>query len=382
MKEPQSRRQLLRTGLLVGSGYLAGARALGAAAPEQGSGDLTRGSRALIQDYLQAFAVPGFQLAFRRGSRILFSGAFGIADRVTGQPVTPASLFRIASDSKAFTAAAVFRGVESGRLSLDDRVFAADGILRQYSDEGSPREWIHQITVHQLLQHTCGGWGNESNDPMFEQRGMNQEQLIRWTLKTHPLQNPPGGKYAYSNFGYCVLGRVLEKISGERYAEYVRQEVLRPAGIHDMRIGTHQTAPREVQYYGQDGENPEGFPIARMDAHGGWIATALDMATFMACLFSPQDQAGAEPILRPDSLKRMTTGSTANPGYACGLAIHPEGNAWHAGSLPGTTSLMVHTHRGLSWAAVLNTRSPEREAALRLDRMLWEIARDQPGWGA
>ncbi|MBN8246578.1 MAG: beta-lactamase family protein [Verrucomicrobia bacterium] len=382
MKTMQSRRHLLRTGLLAGSGLMAAALTQGRVAAEAASGELTEGAQALVRDYMRAFSVPGFQLAFRRGSRILYDGAFGVADRATGQAVTPGSLFRIASDSKAFTAAAVFRLVEAGRLKLDDRVFAADGLLRQYADEGSPREWIHQITVHQLLTHTCGGWSNESNDPMFEERGMDHEQLIRWTLKTHPLQNPPGEKYAYSNFGYCLLGRVIEMVSGERYPESVRQEVLRPARIQDMRIGTHQTAPGEVHYYGQDGENPEGFPVARMDAHGGWIATALDMATFMACLFSPQDNEGAGPILTRDSLKRMTTGSTANPGYACGLAVNREGNAWHSGSLPGTTSLMVHTRSGLAWAAVLNTRSPEREAGQRLDRMLWEIAKGQPGWGA
>jgi len=382
MGEPPTRRQMLRASLLAGSGLVAGVLSTARGEAQEAFGELTADAEGLVRDYMRTFSVPGLQLAYRRGSQILYNGAFGVADRTTHRAVTPASLFRIASDSKAFTAAAVFRLVEAGRLSLDDRVFAADGLLRQYSDEGSPRDWIHRITVHQLLTHTCGGWGNESNDPMFEERGKDQEQLIRWTLRTHPLQNPPGEKYAYSNFGYCVLGRVIERVSGERYPEFVRQEVLRPARIHDMRIGTHQTAPGEVHYYGQKGENPEGFPIARMDAHGGWIATALDMATFLACLFSPQDNEGAEPILQPDRLKQMTTGTAADPGYACGLAVNKEGNAWHTGSLPGTTSLMVHTHSKLAWAAVLNTRSPVRDAALRLDRMLWEIAKGMPGWGA
>ena len=78
----------------------------------------------------------------------------------------------------------------------------------------------------------------------------------------------------------------------------------------------------------------------------------------------------------------MTTGSAANPGYACGLAINKAGNAWHTGELPGTMSLMVHTHSKMCWAVVLNTSSPKKDADLRLDRMLWEIAKNVPEWNA
>ncbi len=336
----------------------------------------------LLDDYMREFSVPGLQLTYRRGAQVLYQGCFGVADRSDSQPVRPDNLFRIASCSKAFTAAAIFRLIEAGKLRLEDRVFAPDGILRQFSDLGEHREWIHAITVHQLLTHTEGGWSNEQNDPMFERPGLDHPELIRWTLRTHPLANPPGEKYAYSNFGYCVLGRVIEHASGQTYPEFVRQQVLRPVQVHDMRIGTHRPAPNEVHYYGQDGENPEGFPIFRMDSHGGWIATASDMATFLAGLFSPADNEGATAILSSDSLKLMTTGSTANPNYACGLAVNREGNAWHAGSLPGTQSLMVHTRSGLSWAVSINTRSPKPEAGSRLDRLMWQVARTVPQWKA
>ncbi|HRI14037.1 MAG TPA: penicillin-binding protein, partial [Verrucomicrobiota bacterium] len=69
-----------------------------------------------------------------------------------------------------------------------------------------------------------------------------------------------------------------------------------------------------------------------------------------------------------------------NPDYACGLAVNHAGNAWHAGSLPGTMSLMVHTHSKMTWAAVLNTRSTKEGAESRLDNMLWKIARNSPEW--
>ena len=312
-----------------------------------------------VQQFMKTFHVPGMAIAFARGDKTLYTGCFGQADKSPQEIVRPNSLFRIASNSKAFTAAAIFLLIQQGRMSVNTIVFAPDGPLGQYSGLGAHRDWIHAITVHDLLTHTAGGWGNESNDPMFEEDNLNQEQLIAWTLKTHPLSNPPGTKYAYSNFGYCVLGRVIEHVSQQPYAQFVRQHVMTPAGIHDMRIATHKPAPDEVHYYGQGSEDAYNIPITRMDAHGGWISTATDMVTFLAALFSPEDHEGAPPILSAAALQEMTQGTKANPGYACGLAVNAAGNAWHQGSLPGTTSLMVHTRSGVAWAAVANTRSPK-----------------------
>jgi CubicO group peptidase (beta-lactamase class C family) len=168
----------------------------------------------LLRQYLKDYSVPGMELTYARGSRILYRGCFGEAGREAHQAVKSDTLFRIASCSKAFTSAAIFLLVEAGKLELTARVFAPDGLLPRFADLGENREWLHQITVHQLLTHTGGGWGNDRNDPMFEKPGLSHEELIVWTLKTHALQNPPGEKYAYSNFGYCVLGRVIEQVSG------------------------------------------------------------------------------------------------------------------------------------------------------------------------
>ncbi|WP_058188509.1 serine hydrolase domain-containing protein [Terracidiphilus gabretensis] len=333
-----------------------------------------------IRQYMERYSVPGMTICFLRGKDLLYSEAFGLADRSTGTPVTAASLFRIASNSKAFTSASIFLLIETGKLQLEQTVFSADGILPQYSNLGGHKDWLHSITVHQLLTHTSGGWSNQDNDPMFEKGGFNHDQLIEWTLKTHELQYPPGQHYAYSNFGYCVLGRVIEKVSGMPYPQFVHQHILNRIGDNDMRIATHKPVPNEVTYYGQNGENPYGIPITRMDSHGGWIATSEDMARFLACLFTPEDQEGATPVLSPASLKTMTTGTSANPDYACGLEINRAGNAWHNGSLPGTISLMVHTHSGCSWAAVLNTRTSQGTPEPDLDKMLWRIGRDIPGY--
>jgi CubicO group peptidase (beta-lactamase class C family) len=334
----------------------------------------------LVKQYMDEFDIPGLQLAYLRGSRTLYTGTFGLAARTAKRPVRPDSLFRIAGNSKAFTSAAILLLVERGQLRLTDRVFAPDGILPQFSRIGPHRDWIHAITVQQLLTHTCGGWSSETGDPMLEMPRFNHQQLIAWTLRSFPLQHAPGEHYADSNFGYCVLGRVVERVSGQHYAQFVQRNVMQPVQIHDMRTGTHPAAPREVRYYGQGGERPYAFPIARMDSCGGWIATAHDMAHLLACLFSPLDNEGAPRLINAATLRLMTTGTRANPGYACGLQVNKAGNAWHLGSLPGTTSIMVHTQGRISWAATVNTRSRNPDAPSRLDNLLWQVARAVPEW--
>jgi len=337
---------------------------------------------ATVTAYMRQYSVPGMSISVRRGALLLYTGQFGIADQSTHEKVRVSSLFRIASNSKAFTSAAILLLAEQGKLTLRDQVFASDGVLHQYGVDGSQRDWLHAITVHDLLTHTAGGWGNERNDPMFQEPGLNQAQLISRTVATHSLQHPPGQEYSYSNFGYCVLGRVIELVAGQSYERFVGKNVLAPIGIGDMLIAADKPRLNEVHYYGQGGENPHNFPITRMDSHGGWISTGGDMALFLAALFSPRDHEGCIPILNSASLRTMTQGSKANPGYACGLAVNKAGNVWHAGSLPGTMSLMVHTNSGLSWSAALNTRSTNPQAAADLDLMLWTITRSVPAWHA
>jgi len=103
---------------------------------------------------------------------------------------------------------------------------------------------VDDITVEDLLTHTSGGWSNSKADPMFMNLGMNHAQLIEWTLRSRPLDHSPGQQYAYSNFGYCVLGRVIEKVTGQPYAAFVRNSVLKRCGINDMTIAGNTVAQR------------------------------------------------------------------------------------------------------------------------------------------
>ena len=369
MKTPQrwSRRKVLAT-LAASATSSLGAAASGAVGAAEGAT-----ADALVADYMARFDTPAFSAASARG-KASDARAWGWADRSLRVPATPRSRFRIASVSKPLTATALFTLVEAGRLRLDDRVFAADGLLPEFSDVGRQREWLHAITLHQLLTHTAGGWPNDRSDPMFERTGLDARQLIALTLASQPLVAPPGERFAYSNFGYCVLGRVIERASSLPYERYVQKHVLEPAGARAMQIAGSAPADDEVRYYTQEREDPYRLPIARMDSHGGWIATPSDLVHCLVAIFATRDHADAPVLLSATSLAEMTRPTAVNPGYACGWRVNTAGNCWHMGSLPGTTSLVVHSASGFSWAATLNTRSRDEEAALALDRLMWKLA--------
>ena len=336
---------------------------------------------AVAADFMRAFDAPGLSVAIARGGRVVYESAFGVADRQSGERLTSANLFRIASVSKPITAAAIFTLIERGKLRQQDKVFGAGAVLGMKFGTPPYKSWVEDITIDHLLTHSCGGWDNSSDDPMFENPEMDHGQLIGWTLDTKLLKNPPGTHYAYSNFGYCLLGRVIEHVSGRAYPEFIEQEMLGRCSISDMRISGNtiaERAPGEVVYYGQNGEDPYNMNVARMDSHGGWLATPRDLVLFL----NHVDGFKATPnILKPETIQLMTSPSPANSGYARGWAVNNARNWWHSGSLPGTTTIMVRTASGFCWAALTNTRrSGQPDINLALDNMVWDMARKVSSW--
>ena len=329
----------------------------------------------VVTDFMQEHQAPGMSVAVADHGDLVHERAYGLADRDRGEKLTPAHLFRIASVSKPITSVAIFQLIEQGKLNLEDPVFGPGAILG--ADFGPPpyKPRVAAIRLKHLLTHTAGGWQNDGFDPMFRHTRMNHHQLIAWTIAEAPLVNPPGEHYAYSNFGYCVVGRIIEKVTGRPYQQHVRAAVLERCGVSDMAIAGNRLADRargEVVYYGAGGQNPYGMNVRRMDSHGGWLATASDLVRFATHL----------DMLRPRSIAEMTTGTAANAGYACGWAVNKAPNWWHTGSLPGTTSILVRTASGFCWAALLNNREASVDTGGALDRMMWEMVRQVKGWKA
>ncbi|MEI9981483.1 MAG: serine hydrolase domain-containing protein [Edaphobacter sp.] len=339
--------------------------------------------------FRQQFSVPATSIAISRDGRFVYDEAIGMGDRQRLIQVQQNSLFRIASVTKPITSVTIFSLIEQGKLNLTDKVFGPGAILGIKYGKPPYQQWITDITVDHLLTHTCGGWPNDANDPMMHNDGWDQTRLITQTIAKVPLTNPPGTHWAYSNFGYCILGRVIEQITSQPYDAYVETNILAPCGISTMKIARNkesEAAQGEVVYYGQYSEDPYKINITRMDSHGGWIASSTELVQFLNHVAGAP---GIPALLKPATIKTMTTPAPAYPQgdarYARGWMVRNNGagNWWHNGSLPGTTSIMVRTPTGFCWAALCNTRTePSNEIDSALDQMMWNIVHTVPTWNA
>src|SRR5580704_10422685 len=222
------------------------AKLLFAAAPQARRADLPTGEEnaaifRIGRNFLGQFFAPALSVSIVRNSAFVYEHAWGIADSKQHEQSTNTSLFRIASVTKPITSAAIFTLLEQGELNLNDKVFGPSGILGE--DYGKTfKQHVTDVTVDHLLTHTSGGWPNDDTDPMFKNNSWNHQKLITESIADIPLTYQPGTHWAYSNFGYCILGRVIEKITGQTYENFVQQSVLAPCGITDMRIAGNSSA--------------------------------------------------------------------------------------------------------------------------------------------
>src|SRR5262249_40988595 len=215
------------------------------------------------------------------------SRGYGWSDEARKKPVPPDALMRIASATKPITAAAVKNAVRARHLSLNAKAFDLIALKAPSGKEADPR--IRRITVGQLLEHK-GGWDREASfDPMFRTKQIEKElglshpaspmNVVEYML-TQPLQFTPGEKSVYSNFGYCVLGRVLEKVMKKPYADCIQQSVCKPLRIKDIKLGRGSAEKRDLREVWYPVAE-DAFSLDVMDVHGGLIASAPALCQFL-----------------------------------------------------------------------------------------------------
>jgi CubicO group peptidase (beta-lactamase class C family) len=348
-----------------------------------------------VANFLRTKSAPGISIAIARNDRLVYAKGFGYAKKpiwwalfTRGEPVSVWHRLRIASVTKPITSAAIFTLIEQGRFSLSDKVFGTGGLLgNNYGYDklpaGQNKTRLGQITVQHLLEHTAGLPPNNGNDPMFIQPSMDHAALITWTLKNYNVASNPGSVYAYSNFGYCLLGRIIEARGFLAYPTYIQSQIMPLCDVQTVALAGDTLAERqrdEVVYYKSSGASsgPYDIPVARMDAHGGLISTAIDVVRFAIHL----DGLPAVPdILSSASIASMTTPTSGR--YAKGWAVdqrsivsatgastlHTYRN--HNGSLPGTIAWIVNRDDDLSWAALVNAGNPPSTDDV-LD-LMWDI---------
>ena len=374
----------------------------------------------MIAEFLREHRTPGAAIAVTDRGRTVLARGYGYADLSCGEKMSPTSLLRIASISKPITAVAILQYVEQGKLSLDDRiteVLDMDQLIRAAGDEFDP-QW-RLITIRHLLEHR-GGWDRDKSfDAMFQSVRFAKKldvdppagpSTIIQAMLSEKLDYAPGERYTYSNFGYCLLGRVIEKLSGKGYEQAVQENVLVPLGITAMRIGKtrlNERAPGEARYY-QPGKARSVFQsdqgeqvppaygawhLEAMDSHGGWLASAEDLAKFASAFDDPDNC----PILSADSISLMyerpeglaghnEDGTKKDVYYSLGwlnrVTADDKINHWHTGSLDGTATILIRRHDGRNLIALLNTRASPSSTHLgrAIDQLLHRAADAVKEW--
>ncbi|WP_219510068.1 serine hydrolase domain-containing protein [Nonomuraea ceibae] len=378
-----SRRRLLQSGALA-----VPALALGAAPARAGTAALPAtgvvpaqlaGFDAAMKKFIAERDISCAQLAVAKNGKILLARGYG--SYTYGRYVRlvqPTSLFRIASLSKSITAAAIARLAQDGKLSLGDTVTDLLGL----SADADPR--LADVTLWRLMQHT-GGWDRDATlDQLWADHTISaaldvplpvgHAEIMRYAT-ARKLDFTPGSRYAYSNYGYMLLGRIIAKVSGMSYESYVRQRILAPAGITRMLLGrsaSGQQYAAEVRYQSvytrksvlDDGGATVpypygGFNMANQDANGGWLGSAVDLVKWGFAF----DRAG--PVLNATSIGRVFAKPEIGVGsggswYGLGWQVRENNvgglNTWHTGSMPGTFGFLARIQHGVSYCALFNRR--------------------------
>lgn len=255
---------------------------------------------------LAATGLPGMAVAVTRGSDVLYVRGFGAA--ADGAPVTARTQFRIASLSKSFTAAAVNRLVESGRVDLHAPVRAYLPGFRTVDPVASGR-----ITVRHLL-HQTSGMADAGFAAVNDQTADLGQRVAQ--LRTATLVSEPGREFHYFDPNYQVLARVVEVVTGQPFGTALRDQVLAPLAMADtLAAPTAAAGAAQASRLGQGHVLVFGVPVTRPEldgllaGSGGMVSTADDMARWLV-----MQSIGGAPVLSPDSIDRMHTPPPDVPG--------------------------------------------------------------------
>lgn len=280
-----------------------------------------------------------------RGTDVLFAKGYGMANLEWSVPNTPTTRFAIGSTSKQFTAAAILLLEERGKLRVTDPI-------KSYLPD-APAAW-DAITFHHLLSHTSGMTPGTPPGPAGALPARPERTIERF--RNLPLQSKPGTQYSYSNAGYQLLAYLIERVSGQRYEDFLRENIFEPLGMKDSGSDSHAPIiPSRASGYIRDPAllNAPFIDLSNGMGAGSLYSTIGDLHRWTLGLFGGK-------LLRADSLTKMTT--PVDGDYAYGLGVgRSEGRRRfsHGGSVPGFGSFLSHYPESQVTVAVL-TNSTSR----------------------
>jgi CubicO group peptidase (beta-lactamase class C family) len=319
-----------------------------------------------IDSMMQAFAarsrVPGIAYGIIVDGRLVHVGTAGYRELSSRSPVDTATVFRIASMSKSFAAAAILQLRDEGKLSLED---PAERYVPELAGLRSGTDDAPRITIRHLLSHSAGF--PEDNPWGDQQLAATDDELSAMIRGGIPFSTAPGTNYEYSNFGFAILGRIVANVSGMTYERYLTERILRPLGMNSTTLEPSAVpADRLAHGYrlvdGEWVEEPQ-LPHGAFGPMGGMLTSVSDLSRWVGLMLDawPARDGDAAGPLRRASLREMqqvaryggasvvrdtaagTVTLTAG-GYGYGLGIRQtclfRTLVSHSGGLPGFGSLM------------------------------------------
>ena len=315
----------------------------------------------LVAAFMKERHVPGAAWGIVIDGELAHVGVAGYRDLPSKSPVTRDSVFRIASMTKSFTAMAIMKLRDEGKLSLDD---AAEKHVPELRGLTYPTSDSPKITVRDLLSHAEGF--PEDNPWGDQQLAATEEEFSNMLRGGIPFSNAPGTAYEYSNYGFAILGRIVTNVSGKPYRQYIAESILRPLGMTSTTLEPASVPANRLAhgYRWEDEQWKEEPPLpdGAFGAMGGMLTSVSDLSKYVGAFLAawpPRDGPETAPVRR-SSLREMQqvwrgrpaiasrTGSGAinlnAGGYGFGLRVSQscpfDHIVAHTGGLPGFGSIM------------------------------------------
>lgn len=351
-----------------------------------------------VKAYMKRWEMKGASLAITRNDSLLYAKGFGWADQELGIEMQPSHIMRMASVSKLITAVGIMVLQDRDSLSIKDTVFGPTGILNDslFTAVIKDRNY-RKITVEHLLRHQGGFY----RDPLFSSRDVKhqlqldnppvKEDFYRLVLGRR-LKFMPGTSQDYSNFGYLLLSEIIEKVSGMPYEEFIRTQILAPAGCYDMHIGGNyydDKRENEVRYYTHNGDGKfiedytdngvmvercyGGNNIPLLSGAGAWCASPAEIARLVAAI---DGRPEVEDIISYEAFEQMTE-YFDKATYSLGWNDTAPEKGWsRTGTLSGTCALVRHYPDGECWILITNTSTYRGPSQARYTETLFRQCRE------
>ena len=330
-----------------------------------------------MKRYLRKWEMKGASVAIMRNDSLIFAKGYGWADEEKEVKMEAGHILRMASVSKLITAIGIMKLQDEDRLNIKNKVFGPEGVMKDSDLDTLIRHSAYEhLTIEHLLRHQGGFY----RDPLFSSKDvMNQMRLdhpptaddfFRLILPKRLIYKP-GTTHRYSNFGYLLLSRIIEHVTGKSYEQYIKEDILAPAGCYDMHIAGNYYEDRrenEVRYYTHRGEGQfieeytgsgnlversyGGNNIPLLSGAGAWCGSTAELARLVASIDGRDEVPDIISKKAVDQMIEYFDQST----FSLGWNDTTPGVGWsRTGTFSGTSAIIKYFPDGECWIFISNT---------------------------